>query len=307
MKSVQLDNELPMRLDLALAGALGMSRNKLQQIIKDGRVHVDGAAATPHASVSKTSVVTIDESVTEAPAGPEGDLPALDILYEDVDLLVLNKQSGVLVHPTSDSNEHTVADALLAKYPDMRSVGDIPLRAGLVHRLDREASGVLVAAKTPEAFQFLKTQFKERLTTKKYTVLVLGTVRDEAGTIAFPIARSVSRGRMAARPNSQEGREAITHYDVIERFPQSTLLDVTIETGRTHQIRAHFFALQHPVVGDTLYVQRGMKQLDIGRLFLHARELTLELPSGGTQTFTAPLPPELQMFLEDMRHRYRNL
>lgn len=307
MKSVQLDNETPMRLDLALASALGISRSKLQQVIKDGRVQVDGETATPHTAVNASSVITVDESVTAPKEGPKGELPALDILYEDADLLVLNKPAGVLVHPTSDSNEHTLADALLAVYPDMCTVGDVPLRAGLVHRLDREASGVLVAAKTREAFLFLKRQFKDRLTTKKYTVLVLGNVRGDAGTISFPIARSVTRGRMAARPHSQEGREAVTHFDVLERFPQCTLLDVAIETGRTHQIRAHFFALQHPVVGDPLYVQRGMKQMDAGRLFLHARELTLELPNGGTQTFTAPLAPELFQFLEELRARYANI
>lgn len=303
MKNVQLTNETPMRLDIALAEALGMSRNKLQQAIKDGRVQVDGVTATPHTSVTQDNVVSFEDSVTAAPTGPTGDLPTLDVLYEDADVVVLNKQSGVLAHPTPESNEFTLADALLAKYPEMRDVGDVSLRAGLAHRLDREASGVLVAAKTREAFQHLKHQFKERLTTKKYTVLVLGKVRDAAGTIAFPIARSVSRGRMAARPHSQEGREAVTHYDVLERFPQCTLLDVKIETGRTHQIRAHFFAMQHPVVGDKLYVQRGMKQMDIERLFLHARELTIDLPSG-EQTFVAPLAPELQGFLDDLRARY---
>ena len=135
-----------------------------------------------------------------------------------------------------------------------------------------EASGVLIVAKHRDAFTFLKRQFAERLTKKMYTVLVLGSVRDDAGVISFPIARAVSGGRMAARPLSQEGREAITHFDVLERFPHCTLLSVEIKTGRTHQIRAHFFAREHPVIGDTLYVQKGAKQLKLDRLFLHASD-----------------------------------
>lgn len=304
MKTVQLTNETPQRLDIALAGALSLSRSKLQQAIKDGHIFVDGNPATPHTPVTLANVITFADVVTDPAKGPEGLLPTLDILYEDADVVVLNKPAGVLVHPAQEHNEYTLADALLAAYPAMAEVGDASHRAGLVHRLDREASGVIIAAKTKAAFQHLKTQFANRLTTKKYTVLVLGKVRDEAGTISFPIARSASHGRMAARPQSQEGRDAVTHYDVLERFPQCTLLDVHIETGRTHQIRAHFFALQHPVVGDTLYVQRGMKLMEIDRLFLHARALTVTLPNGEEKTFTAPLAPELEQFITELRARY---
>lgn len=304
MKTVQLTNEAPVRLDIALAEVLEISRSQAQRAIKDGKVLVDGIAPTPHTPVSQTNVVTFDPSVTAPLTAPTGELPELNVIYEDDDLVVLNKPAGVLVHPSPGHNEHTLADALLARYPAMATVGDISSRAGLVHRLDREASGVLIAAKTKEAFVHLKQQFIDRLTKKMYTVLVLGKVKDETGTINFPIARSATHGRMAARPQSQEGREAITHFDRVEEFPQSTLLDVTIETGRTHQIRAHFFAIQHPVVGDTLYTQKGLKQMDLDRLFLHARELTITIPSGETKTFVAPLAPELEQFLVDLRARY---
>ena len=164
----------------------------------------------------------------------------------------------------------------------------------LLHRLDKDASGVVIVAKTTAAFAHLKHTFAARVTRKHYTVLVMGKVRDDVGTITFPIARSRSKARMAARPLSQEGKDAITHYEVLQRFANATLLDVRIETGRTHQIRAHLFAIGHPVAGDTLYVRRSVKQLPLGRLFLHARELTLPLLSGETQTFTAPLPHDLQ-------------
>lgn len=301
MKSVELINETPERLDVALCAVLPMSRSKLQKAIKEGKILVDGAVPTPHTPVSRASTVMYDPDLMAKPEGPQGDLPHLDILYEDADVIVVHKPAGVLAHPAPGSNEYTLADALKAHAPGMASAGDDKARGGLVHRLDRDASGVLIAAKTRDAFLFLKRQFAERLTTKRYSVLVLGELTDDAGTISFPIARSMTHGRMAARPSSQDGREAITHYDVLERLGHATLCDVTIETGRTHQIRAHFFALQHPVVGDMLYTQKGLKQIDIGRLFLHARELTVALPSGVTQTFTAPLPQELNEILERMR------
>lgn len=306
LKTIRLDNIEPGRLDIVLPPLLGMSRSQVQKAIKEGLVLVDGKMVTPHMSVTAENVVTFDPSVTAPPDAPSGTMPELEVLYEDDTVVVVNKPAGLLAHPTPTSKEFTLADALTAKYPGMATVGDSSERSGLVHRLDREASGVIIAAKTNEAFAHLKQQFVERLTKKTYTVLVLGKVRDEVGTINFPIARSMTSSRMAARPTSQEGREAVTHYTVTERFPHCTLLDVHIETGRTHQIRAHFFALQHPVAGDTLYTQKGIKQFELGRLFLHARELVITLPSGEEQTFTAPLPPELQGFLDDLRDRHNH-
>ncbi len=298
-KSLRPTNDTPTRLDLAITPLLSLSRSKLQKAIKDGRILVDGVQATSNTMVTSKNEVTYDSELLDA---PKGIMPTLEIVYEDADVLIVNKPAGLLAHPAPGSNEFTLADALKAYFPAMEHVGDDPIRAGLVHRLDRDASGLVAAAKTREAFVFLKQQFSARKTIKRYTVLVLGDVLDEFGTITFPIARSATKGRMAARPTSQEGREAITHYEVVERFGgHATLLNVTIETGRTHQIRAHFFALQHPVIGDTLYTQKGLKQIDIGRLFLHARELTLPLPSGETPTFIAPVPEVLLDILEKMR------
>lgn len=231
-----------------------------------------------------------------------GSLATLNILFEDADVLVVNKPAGILVHPTEASNEYTLLDAILAERPDIATVGDDPNRAGIVHRLDKEASGVLIVAKNTNAFRLLKTAFAQRLTTKRYTVLVVGKVADDNGVITFPIARSTTHARMAARPLSQEGKEAITHYTVLERYANATLLDVRIETGRTHQIRAHFFALGNPVAGDNLYVRKSVKQFALGRLFLHARELTIPLPAGVTKTFEAPLPAELEDVLKTL-HR----
>ena len=289
----------PARLDVVLASFLQVSRSQAQKRIAQGDVLLnDTPPSSAHVLVSSRDTIAVAEH-TPAPSEPLP-LPSFALLYEDADVLVVEKNAGVLIHPTGaqDSHEPTLMDALVAYYPPMAGVGGDPLRSGVVHRLDREASGVLIFAKHDKAHAFLKEQFKQRLTTKLYDVLVLGRVKDAHGTIDFPIARSVGRGRMAARPLSQEGKDALTHYDVVQHYSSTTLLRVHIETGRTHQIRAHFFALGHPVAGDTLYVQRNLKQFPLGRLFLHAAELHITLPSGEPGVFTSPLPSELTHALE---------
>lgn len=293
MKTVAITIEEPTRIDVALAAALDISRAKAQKLIADGAVLVDGVVANGHQKITARSVVEIDDTKVNAQPSAPTTPPVLDVLYEDADVIVVNKPAGLLVHPTLTSTEPTLVDALKAHVPAIKSVGDDKARAGIVHRLDKEASGVLIAAKTNAAFAHLKAQFAERKTEKRYTVLVMGSVNDDSGTITFPIGRSKTKARMAARPISQDGKQAITHFDVAERFTSATLLDVRIETGRTHQIRAHMFALGNPVAGDKVYVKKGLKQLALGRLFLHARSLTIELPNGETQTFEAPLPQAL--------------
>lgn len=248
---------------------------------------------TPGTEISVTPEVVEDTSKQEP--------PALEVLFENTDVLVVNKPAGILVHPTLASKEPTLMDAVLKYDRKIKGVGGDVHRSGIVHRLDREASGVMIIARNEKAHRYLKEQFKQRLTEKHYVVLVLGKVAEQHGTINFPIARSSTRSRMAARPLSQEGKEAITHYEVVKRFTTSTLLDVRIETGRTHQIRAHFFALGHPVAGDTLYVRRGVKPVKTTRLFLHAKALAVTLPDGERQTFTAPLTEELEDVLSNLK------
>ncbi len=297
MKILSLLNTEPKRLDVALAETLGMSRAKAATIITDQRVFVNDSLANAHLLVSSQSTVTIIDPTVPVYQPTAAQTAPLSILYEDADVLVVNKPAGLLVHPTSASTEPTLLDLLKAYIPSITTIGDDATRPGIVHRLDKYASGVLIVAKTAPAFTHLKAQFAQRLTEKRYTALVMGTVTDDTGTITFPIARSQSNARMAARPNSQEGKEAITHFDVMHRYASATLLDVRIETGRTHQIRAHFFALGHPVAGDELYTIRGIKIIPLGRLFLHARLLALTLPNREQKTFEAPLPPELETAL----------
>jgi len=298
MKSTTVKIKLPGRLDVALADALEITRSQAQKLVQSGRVSVTAKKASPHLSVTEDSHIEI----VDEPAKPRRKAAAkLDIIFENDDVIVVNKPSGVLVHRAEGQDGAALLDSLLKHTPKMKKAGAEEKRSGIVHRLDKEASGVLIAAKTPKAFDFLKKQFKERLTEKHYTVLVMGKVRDELGTVNFPIARSTTRARMAARPLSQEGKDAITHYKVIGRYSVGTLLDIHIETGRTHQIRAHMFAIGHPVAGDTLYRRKDIKPIVLPRLFLHARSLTIDLPSGERRTFEAPLPKELEDALDNLK------
>ncbi len=301
MKTSHVVIKTPGRLDVALAAALEISRAQSQKLIKEGRVLIEGKKVTPHLEVSENDQVEVTKEV-KAKAGKKV-LPKLDILYEDNDVIAVNKPSGILVHRASGQDGVALLDSLLKHSPKMKKAGEDEKRSGIVHRLDKEASGVLIAAKTPAAFTFLKKQFAERLTEKHYTVFVMGEVRENQGTINFPIARSTRRARMAARPTSQEGKEALTHYTVIGRYTVGTLLDVKIETGRTHQIRAHMFAIGHPVAGDTLYVRKDIKGIALPRLFLHARSLTIDLPNGERKTIEAPLPKELEDSLESLKKK----
>lgn len=299
MKSYIVPEGMSGRLDSVLADMAKLSRSKLQKATEKGLVLVNDEKALKKTLVEPGDRIEVDESVFEV-IERNKEAKDLEIIFENDDVLVINKPAGILVHNAPGNNESVLTDSLIAYCPEMANVGEDPVRPGIVHRLDKHASGVLITAKNNEAFKHLKAQFKDRKTIKRYTVLVEGVLDKPAETITFPIARSKSHGRMASKPESQGGREAITHYLVTEQFPHHALLDVKIDTGRTHQIRVHMFSLGHPVVGDTLYRIRGEKVRDIGRLFLHARELTIEVPDGTTMTFEAPLPEELKAVLEDI-------
>ncbi len=287
-----LHDSAPERLDTALAKHLGVSRARAQRAIKNGRVFVNGVIIKAHTKLATGAEITVSPEIIRKADKQEA--PALEVIFENKDILVVNKPAGLLVHPTLASQEPTLMDAIINYDKKIKGVGGDIHRSGIVHRLDREASGVLIVARNEKAHRHLKEQFKQRLTEKHYVVLVLGKVAEQHGTINFPIARSSTRARMAARPLSQEGKDAITHYEVVKHFTTSTLLDVRIVTGRTHQIRAHLFALGHPVAGDKLYVRKGIKPVKTTRLFLHAKALTVTLPNEERQTFNAPLPAELE-------------
>ncbi len=296
MKTISLTNTEPLRLDKALTEVLDMTRSQIQILLKEGRIFVDGEKANARLRVTSENTIEMDEVEIKKEKNFD-DLAPLDIIYEDDDVIVVNKPSRLIVHEADDPYELTLVDALLRERPEIAGVGEDEKRPGIVHRLDRHASGILIIAKTQQAFELLKIEFKARTVKKKYVALVHGVMPKDHDTINLTIARSQAHARMAAKPPEQGGRDAITHYDVRNQYPHHALLDVVIETGRTHQIRVHLFALGHPIVGDHLYKSKMFKPMKLGRIFLFAQELTVKLPNGEKKTFKIPMPDELKIVL----------
>ena len=245
------------------------------------------------------------------------------IIFENDDYLVVNKPAGLIVHGGPGITEPVLTDWLHKHYPEIENVGDDPLRPGIVHRLDKEASGLMLIAKNQKSFTYFKKQFQGRRITKKYLALAHGQISKDEDTISFPIKRAKDGYRMAALPVSsetisdknkpsnrdrgtlraqEESKEAITEFCVLHRYVNYTLLDVKIKTGRTHQIRVHFYAYGHPLVGDPLYWTKKTKvkneKIKLGRIFLVAKELTFKDPEGEKQSFSIEIPEELKSFLE---------
>ncbi len=226
----------------------------------------------------------------------------LPIIAETADYIVINKPSGVVVHQASQHEEpDTVVNGLLALYPDLATVGDDASRPGIVQRLDQDVSGVMVIARTQKMFEYLKSQFSQHLVSKHYLALVHGRLVRTEGEINFSIARSAQDfTKMAARPDAT-GKAAITRYNVLHQYQQYAYLDVEILTGRTHQIRVHLNAINHPLVGEQTYKpKRLISRLQPGRPFLHAASLSFTLPDGSLVGFKAPLPEALQAILDGL-------
>ncbi len=295
-------NKLGERLDKMLVETMEASRSQIQRLIKQGTVTVNGKQGKPGQTLEPGDIVFYPATGLTVPVKSDA-FPLLDVVYEDDDLLVINKPAGLLVHEAfRDEHRTTVVDGLLERYPEIADVGDDPTRPGIVHRLDKDVSGLMVIAKTPEAFEALKKQFQNRTIKKEYLALVYGMLPKETDTITLKIHRSKNKGRMVARTESQEGKDAITLYDVLKRFSTATYVQVKILTGRTHQIRVHFQALGYPIVGDRLYKVKRMKfrEIPLSRLFLHSHKLTLRLMDGHEKNFTAPLPENLQTLLRTL-------
>lgn len=245
-----------------------------------------------------------------------------DIIFEDDDYLVINKPAGLAVHGGGNIKEETLADLLIARYPKIVKVGDDEARPGIVHRLDKEVSGLMVVAKNNDSFASLKSQFQKRDINKQYLALAYGKIANDDGEINFPIKRSSEGYKMAAMPLNAsnlltrrspksrdtgniagvfKAKEAITLFKVKKRFINYTFLEVKIKTGRTHQIRVHFFALGHPLVGDNLYCTKKTKikneKINLGRVFLMASQLSFNDLEGKKREFSLALAPELEAFL----------
>ncbi|HLF89140.1 MAG TPA: RluA family pseudouridine synthase [Anaerolineales bacterium] len=295
------DGPEPQRLDKYLVACLpDYSRSRLQTLIKDGLVTVEGQPARKTGQMLEGGEAVRVEIPPIQPANLKPEPISLDIIFENTDLLVVNKPAGMVVHPSAGHRSGTLVNAALAHAPEMEGVGG-EHRPGVVHRLDKDTSGLILMAKNDRSHRFLQEQFRKRATQKVYLALVDGHPPTSAGIVDAPIGRDPSnRKRMAIVPE-HKGRAAQTEYHTLETFPIHTLIEAHPITGRTHQIRLHLTFINCPIVGDTLYGRRN-PSLPLYRQFLHATRITIPLPGEThSQTFEAPLPDDLQNILARLR------
>ncbi|CAN5487608.1 RluA family pseudouridine synthase [soil metagenome] len=278
------------RLDSFLAEPLG-SRSRAQRLVADGRVTVDGEPARKRRALSGGELVWVEDEPAKAPAEPVRSA-ALAIPYQDEHLLVVDKRAGLVVHPARGNRQGTLAQMLVG----VAHGGEDAARPGIVHRLDRDTSGLLVVAKTEASHRALRKAIRERRVAREYVALVEGRPPARTGTIDAPLGRD-RRARTLVSTETAEPREARTHFELERALPASTLLRVALETGRTHQIRAHFLAIGHPVAGDPDYGTAGLYGLE--RQFLHAARLAFAHPETGEPVeVVSPLPRDLVAALE---------
>ena len=317
-KIIITEDQAKERLDIFLSKELAISRSQAQKLIENEQVLLNKKLTTKASERLKTTDIISftknkgtqlsTEPETKSSAGSTTKNKELipQIIADTPDYIVINKPTGMLSHPTMAKETNTVANFVTKKYPKIKKVGDDPIRPGIVHRLDKEASGLMVIAKTTKMFNSLKDQFKNRTIEKEYLALAHGKVARDWGEINFPITRSETSERMAAVPNSSlqnmpDAKEAKTEFLVEKKFVNFTLLRIKIYTGRMHQIRVHLLAYNHPLVGDPLYFQKKQKRNwdeKLGRLFLHSAKLGFTDLDNQKQTFELPLPTDLSDFLK---------
>ncbi len=276
-----------------------ISRSYAAKLCTDGLVTVNGKALGKNYKIKGGEEISADIPEPEELSLVPENIP-LDIVYEDDDVIVINKPQGMVVHPAAGNESGTLVNALLYHCGESLSAINGVIRPGIVHRIDKDTSGLLVAAKNNEAHLKLSEQLKERKALRKYNALVNGNIKEDFGTVNKPIGRSPSdRKKMAV---VQGGREAVTHYSVLERFGRYTLIECVLETGRTHQIRVHMASLGHSIVGDKVY---GVKKerFNLNGQLLHARTIGFVHPkTGEMMEFSAPLPDYFEAVLEKLRN-----
>ena len=290
------------RLDRVLSGRFpDMTRSSLQGLIESGAVSKDGKPLKKNYKVCEADAISVElPEPKQVEIQPE-DIP-LDVVYEDADIVVVNKPRGMVVHPAPGNWSGTLVNALMYHCGDSLSGINGEIRPGIVHRIDKDTSGLLVVAKNDAAHRSLAEQIAVHSALRQYYAVVIGCPKEDSGTISAPIARHrTDRKKMAVDPN---GREAVTHYEVLERYRGFTYLTFRLETGRTHQIRVHMKHIGHPIIGDPLYGPKT-DSWKLGGQCLHAGKLTLTHPSTGEcMTFTAPLPDYFEAVLNKLRSHY---
>lgn len=289
--------ESGIRLDKALADLTELSRSQANEAIKNGNILVNGKAVKAKYSVKEGDLVTYDLPEPEV-LEYEAEAIPLDIVYEDDDVAVVNKPQGMVVHPSVGHTSGTLVNALMYHIHDLSSINGV-VRPGIVHRIDKDTSGLLMIAKNDRAHQALAEELKDKKSLRKYLAIVHGNISNDRGVIEAPIGRSEKDRKKQAV--MAKGKPAVTHFKVLERFGNYTLVELTLETGRTHQIRVHMAYIGHPVAGDPLYGPR--KTLKGNGQFLHAQTLGFTHPTTGESLRFSVEPPAIfQETLENLRH-----
>ena len=288
------------RLDAFLSADGALTRSQAARLIAEGRVRVNGKPAAKSARLSGGETVTVDVPQLRETALPPQDIP-LDVVYEDDDVIVVNKPTGLVVHPAPGHPDGTLVNALLHHCGDSLSGIGGEKRPGIVHRIDRDTSGLIIAAKNDAAHLALSAQLKDHSLSRTYECLVTGNMKQDSGTVDAPIGRSsADRKKMAVVPT---GRRAVTHWEVVARYPGVTHLRCRLETGRTHQIRVHMAYIGHPILGDTVYGAKKPVPGLTGQC-LHAAGLRFIHPRTGEPVeLRCPLPPEFTAMLQKLQSK----
>ena len=277
-----------------------ISRSFAQKLIENQQVTINGKNEKASYKVCAGDNIQVDVPEAQGTKLKAQDIP-VDVVYEDKDIIVVNKPKGMVVHPANGNPDGTLVNAILAMCKDSLSGIGGEIRPGIVHRLDKDTSGLLIIAKNNEAHVKMSKQIQDRLVTKKYIALIRGVVKDDEATIDMPIARSkVDRKKMAV---DKDGKQAVTHFKVIKRYRGYTLLEIKIDTGRTHQIRVHMAKIGYPVVGDMVY-SNGKNEFGVEGQMLHAKSLEFSHPiTGKKMHLEAPLPEYFTKVLEELDSR----
>ena len=297
------ENDVGKRIDSYLASNTESSRVTIQRLIENEKVLVNGKKTKDSYKIQFNDEITIEEEKLKKIELKAQDIP-VEILYEDKDIIVVNKTKGMVVHPANGNLDGTLVNAVMAICKDSLSGIGGEIRPGIVHRLDKDTSGAIIVAKNDKAHINLSEQIKNHQVEKTYIALVKGFVKENEATINMPIGRSTKdRKKMAVNKN---GKNAVTHFKVIERFRNYTLLEVKIETGRTHQIRVHLSEIGYPIVGDTVY-SNGKNEWNIEGQCLHAKSLKFKHPITGKEMFIeAPLPEYFKNVILELKKRETN-
>lgn len=301
------DNKL--RLDRFLADSMEeVSRSRIQKDIELGKVSVNGAVVNESKFVVRLGDVIKYDFVEDE--GIQAKFLDIKVLYENEDILIIDKPPGLVVHPAPGYKGVTLAEGLLHKYKDIKVIGEDEIRPGIVHRLDKDTSGVMLVAKTQKMFEHLKDSFAKRTVKKEYIALVIGNVSSKHGFINTPIGKHRTDFRKMTTIRPRDPKEAVTEYYVLEHLSgeplvdECTLIRVKLHTGRTHQIRVHFASLGYPIAGDTLYGKRTVEGLD--RQFLHAKKIEVQLIDGTWIEVESELPKDLVAVLHNLNSQYIN-